>query len=82
DARVSLHVTNEDSSQWVVVEGNALLSPVARTPGDAITTELRDLYRVLRGEHHDWDEYDRAMIADSRQVIAVRPDHAYGQLAH
>lgn len=82
DARVSLHVANQDDSQWVVVEGNALLSPVAREPGDEVCADLRELYRTIRGEEHpDWEEYDRAMVEDARRIIAFRPHHAYGQLA-
>lgn len=81
DPRVSMHVQGSSRWSWVVVEGNALLSPVAQEPGDATTEELRRLYVVVGGEEHpDWDEFDRAMVEERRRVIAFRPDHAYGQV--
>lgn len=81
DPRAALHVTSPDHSSWVVVEGNALLSPTAKAPGDAVCLELQELYRTIRGqEHPDWDEYDRAMVDEQRLIVALRPDHAYGQL--
>jgi len=38
------------------------------------------LYRAVLGEHPDWDDYRRAMVADKRVVIRLRPTHAYGML--
>jgi hypothetical protein len=32
---------------------------------------LVDYYRRIRGEHPDWDEYRRAMVADNRLLIRV-----------
>lgn len=81
DPRAALHVANEDDSQWVVVEGNALLSPVATADDRGLLEDLRELYRAVRGEHPDWDDYDRAMVEDGRRIIVLRPNHAYGQLA-
>ncbi len=80
DARATLHVTGEGHFPWVAVEGNAILSPVAREPGDDVCLALREVYRSVSGEHEDWDDFDRAMVADRRLVIALRPDHAYGIL--
>jgi PPOX class probable F420-dependent enzyme len=78
DARVSLHVTADDFWSYVVLEGTADLTPVAADPGDATVEELIALYRELQGEHEDWDDYRRAMVADSRLVMRLVPDHAYG----
>ncbi len=80
DARASLHVEGEGHYPYVVVEGNAILSPVAKAPGDEVCGELRELYRAVQGEHPDWDDYDRAMVEDGRLIISLRPDHAYGIL--
>jgi len=80
DPRVSLHVTAPDFWSYVVLEGDAELSPEAGDSPDTLA-ELRDLYRSISGgEHDDWDDYDRAMAADRRQVLRLRPTHAYGML--
>jgi PPOX class probable F420-dependent enzyme len=80
DPRASLHVTSDDFWTWVVVEGNAELTPVAADPHDATVEELITYYRGTAGEHPDWDEYRAAMVADRRLVVRLRPVHAYGQL--
>jgi PPOX class probable F420-dependent enzyme len=78
DPRASLHVTAEDFWSYVVLEGDAQLSTVATDPDDPAADELVDLYRQLQGEHPDWDEYRRAMVADHRLVVRLQPTHAYG----
>lgn len=82
DARASLHVTSDDFWQFVVAEGRAELSPLAREPGDATAVALREVYEHVRGQPHpDWDDFDRAMVTDRRLVITIRPTRVYGQLA-
>jgi PPOX class probable F420-dependent enzyme len=78
DPRVSLHVTADDFWSYVVLEGDAELSPVAERPDDATVDELVAYYRAANGEHADWDDYRRAMVADQRLVLRLRPTHAYG----
>ena len=78
DPRVSLHVTADDLWSYVVIEGDAELTPVAGAAGDATVDELVELYRELQGEHPDWDEYRAAMVVDRRLVIRLTPTHAYG----
>jgi PPOX class probable F420-dependent enzyme len=80
DPRVSLHVTSADFWTWVVVEGTAELTPVAEDPHDATVEELITYYRGTAGEHPDWDDYRRAMVADRRLVARFHPEHAYGQV--
>jgi PPOX class probable F420-dependent enzyme len=80
DPRVSLHITADDFWSYVVLEGDAELSPVAVSPDDATVQELVDYYRAANGEHPDWDDYRRAMVADQRLVLRLRPTHAYGML--
>ncbi len=76
----SLHVAREDFYAYVVLDGSAELSPVATAVDDAAVDELVDLYRAIAGEHPDWDDYRRAMVADRRLVARLRPTHAYGLL--
>jgi len=80
DPRVSVHVVADDFWSYAVLEGEADLSPVATDPADATCDELVAYYRELSGEHPDWDDYRRAMVADERLVLRVRPTYAYGMV--
>jgi len=74
----ALKVDGETFWSYAVLEGDVELSDVATAPDDAATEELVALYRSLSGEHADWADYRRAMVADRRAVIRVRPTRAYG----
>ncbi len=76
----SLYVTREDFWGYVVIDGDAELSQVASKTTDAGVDELVEVYRAIAGEHPDWDDYRRAMVADRRVVVRLRPTHAYGML--
>ncbi|WAL69957.1 PPOX class F420-dependent oxidoreductase [Amycolatopsis cynarae] len=78
DPRASFHVSSEDGWSYVVAEGTAELSPVAREPHDETVEELIELYRKVRGEHPDWDEYRAAMVADGRLVLRLRIERLLG----
>lgn len=74
----SLHVSRADFWAYVVIDADAELSPVAADPRDGTVDELVALYRSMQGEHDDWDDYRRTMVADRRLVVRLRPTHAYG----
>ena len=78
DPRVSFYVTSGDFWSYAVVEGHAELSAVAKDPYDATVEELIDLYRAVRGEHPDWDDYRAAMVRDRRLVVRIPAERAYG----
>lgn len=78
DPRASFHVSSEDGWSYVVAEGTAELSPVARDPHDETVEELIDLYRRIRGEHPDWAEYRAAMVTDRRLVLRLRVERLVG----
>ncbi|MEV7321290.1 PPOX class F420-dependent oxidoreductase [Streptomyces sp. NPDC093970] len=78
DPRASYHVTSADRRAYTVAEGTAELSPVARDPYDETVEELVRLYRDVRGEHPDWDDYRAAMVRDRRLVMRLRVERAYG----
>jgi len=80
DPRASLHVTQDDFWAYVVIEGDADVAPPSMEPDDATVEELVALYRAMAGEHPDWDDYRRAMVADHRTVVRLRPTRAYGML--
>jgi PPOX class probable F420-dependent enzyme len=76
----ALKVDGENFWSYAVLEGDVTLSDVAADPGDAAVEELVAVYRGISGEHPDWDEYRRAMVADRRVVVRLRPTYAYGAL--
>ncbi|WP_299534543.1 PPOX class F420-dependent oxidoreductase [uncultured Streptomyces sp.] len=79
DPRASYHVTSADRWAYTVVEGTAELTAPAADPHDATVEALVALYRDVRGEHPDWDDYRRAMVRDRRVVLALHIEHVYGQ---
>jgi PPOX class probable F420-dependent enzyme len=78
DARASLYIPGDNFWAYVVLDGTAEVTPVAASPDDATVDELVEVYRAVQGEHPDWDDFRRAMVADRRLVTRVRIDHAYG----
>lgn len=68
-----LVLTDEFYGSWVQIDGSARIvdQPEALDLLDAV-------YRTIRGEHPDWAEYRRAMIADQRVVISITPQRATG----
>ncbi|HEY4845025.1 MAG TPA: PPOX class F420-dependent oxidoreductase [Candidatus Dormibacteraeota bacterium] len=75
DPRASLHVQGRDRYEYLVAEGTAHLVEDA-----GLAEALRHYYRKVRGEHPDWTEYDAAMLADQRLLLAITVDRAYGVL--
>ncbi len=80
DPRASFHVTTGDFWSYVVAEGQAELSAVARDPHDDAVEELADLYRTVQGEHPDWDDFRAAMVRDRRLVVRIKAERAYGMV--
>jgi PPOX class probable F420-dependent enzyme len=80
DPRASLHVDRGDFWGYVVLECDAFVSETAAEPDDAVVDDLVELYRHLRGEHPNWDDYRRAMVAEKRCLLVLTPTHAYGML--
>jgi PPOX class probable F420-dependent enzyme len=80
EPRVSMYVSPDNFGTYGVIEGRAELTPEAAAPDDATVEELIELYRAVQGEHPDWDDYRRAMVADRRLVLRLHPERAYGML--
>jgi PPOX class probable F420-dependent enzyme len=76
----ALKVDGESFWSYAVLEGDVSLSAVAAEPHDPTVDELVELYRSISGEHSDWDDYRRAMVADRRVVLRLTPTRAYGAL--
>jgi PPOX class probable F420-dependent enzyme len=81
DPRASLHVTASDFWSYCVLEGDVSLTPMTTDPNDPTADALVEYYRALVGEHDDWDDYRRAMVADGRVIATLSPSHAYGMLS-
>ena len=81
DDRVVVHLTDPASWSYLSFDGIAELMPVATAPGDATCDLLVRYYRgVTHGEHSDWDDYRRAMVADHRLMVRVKPTAVVGQI--
>lgn len=78
DPRVSLHASSPDGWSYVVAEGRATLGEVAREPHDPTVEELVEHYRLLSGEHPDWEEFRQAMVDEERLVVSFVPERLYG----
>ena len=76
DPRVSVCVLSPEwNGPWVQVDGTAevLDLPAALEP-------LVEYYRVISGEHPDWDEYRRAMIEQGKSLIRITAE-SWGPIA-
>lgn len=78
DPRASFHVTTPNFWGYAVAEATAELSAVAAEPDDETVRELIELFRDVQGEHPDWDDYRRAMVADQRVVLRLPISRTYG----
>lgn len=70
DPRVSLCILSDDwDGAYVQVDGTAevLDMPEALDP-------LVEYFRVIAGEHPDWDEYREAMVRQDKTIIRVTID--------
>jgi PPOX class probable F420-dependent enzyme len=76
----ALKVDGENFWSYAVIEADASLSAVAGDPSDAAADELVEVFRSISGEHSDWDDYRRAMVAEHRVVVRLTPTRAYGAL--
>lgn len=78
DPRVSLHVTSDDFWRYLVVEGEAELSPVASEPGDDVCRRLLALHDAVAPQPHpDPDEFHAAMVAERRLEVSFAVQHRY-----
>jgi PPOX class probable F420-dependent enzyme len=78
DPRASLYVNGPGGRSYVVLEGKAELTPVAADEHDETVEQLVAYYREASGEHSDWDDYRRAMVADKRLLFTMKVEHSYG----
>jgi PPOX class probable F420-dependent enzyme len=77
DPHAALYVPGPHFFAWVVAEGDAELSEVTTTPGDATAQELLQIYEML-GETSDRDALFAKMIEEQRLVIRLGVRRVYG----
>ena len=67
--------------RWVGVSGPVeLAGPDDAGLGldaEALRLLLRDIYTAAGGQHPDFDEYDREMVAQRRTAVLVTPTHIH-----
>lgn len=81
DPRCSILVSQPDWWGYVVLQGTARLFSPGFTDPDELRQVLRDVYQVASGQPHpDWNDYDRAVAADSRSAIVVIPETEFMQV--
>ncbi len=72
DPEVSICALNESFfGKWAQIDGAATI--VAMPEAMAL---LRFTYLQVAGEHPDWAEFERDMMAQGRVVIAIQPESA------
>ena len=64
-------LSDEFFGRWIQIEG---ATEILELP-DAMPL-LVDYYRLVAGEHPDWDDYRRAMETERRVVLRIRPTRA------
>ena len=79
DPRCALMVSKQDWWGYVVLEGQATIFSPENTGVEELREALRGVYRAATNqEHPNWEEYDQAMVDDSRSAVIVVPSHIYG----
>jgi PPOX class probable F420-dependent enzyme len=69
DARASVVVLSEDfDGPWVQIDGDAEV-----IDGEAAVEPLVEYFRVISGEHPDWDEYRAAMRRQGKALLRLTP---------
>ncbi|MFJ9554661.1 PPOX class F420-dependent oxidoreductase [Nocardiopsis sp. NPDC101807] len=69
DPKVSIVVLSEDfDGPWVQIDGDAEV-----IDGEEAVEPLVEYFRVISGEHPDWDEYREAMRRQGKALVRITP---------
>ena len=77
DPRAALHVQGGDPWSFAVAEGEAEVSEVTTTPGDAVGQELLAMLPEA-AKPEDEDAFLEQLVAERRVVIRLAVDRLYG----
>lgn len=76
DAAAAVLVLSDDwDGAWVQVDGRIEVLDIP----DSIEP-LVEYFRVIAGEHDDWDEYRTAMVRQGKSLLRLTPEH-WGPIA-
>ena len=82
DPRASLQASSADGWAWATVDCTAELTAPASAPDDEVVDQLVAYFRAAAGEHSDWDEYRRVMVAERRVLLKLHVERIYGAKVH
>jgi PPOX class probable F420-dependent enzyme len=72
DPRVSIcAISDSFFGKWAQIDGEASVVPL---PGAMAL--LRFTYVQIAGEHPNWEEFERDMVAQQRVIVAIRAEQA------
>ena len=81
NSRCNVMAVADDWRQFAVVEGAATLTDYRNTDAEEMRVKLRAAFMACGDkEHPDWEEYDRAMVAQDAVIVVVQPERVYGLL--
>lgn len=81
NSRCNVMAVADDWRQFAVVEGAATLTDYRNTDAEEMRVKLRAAFMACGDkEHPDWEEYDRAMVAQGAVIVVVQPERVYGLL--
>jgi len=78
DPRAGVLINGSSGWSYAAADVTATVLPAATAPDDESVEELVSIYRSIAGEHGDWDDYRRAMVADRRVPLHLHVEHVYG----
>jgi PPOX class probable F420-dependent enzyme len=79
DPRCSIMVLKPDYRGYAVLDGDADVRSRENTEPANLRMDLRQVYRSIKGEHPNWEEYDRAMEEQRRLVVLLKPGRLFGR---
>lgn len=78
DPRAAIEYTGPDQYTWATAEGTVSLIGPGTDPNGPEVEALVDYYRRGAGEHPDWADYRRVMVADRRVLMVLAVTRVYG----
>jgi PPOX class probable F420-dependent enzyme len=80
DSRAVFHLSDPSSWSYLSIDAIADVSAVTTAADDKTADELVAIYRIVAGEHDNWDEFRAAMVGEGRCVITLSPQSVTGQM--
>ena len=78
--RCSVTVINPANTRYVTVEGPATAHGMEDSSEDVWLALLRAAYTATGRPPERWDDFDRSMREERRNVVLITPERVYGSL--